>query len=195
MPRTGGDITRRKILKTAEQLFSEKGFNGTSIDAIAVKVGIHKASIFYHFKNKKAIIDTLYRDLLRELDEQVGQVTRAQRLNKKTVTLKDQIKMEVEYLAHKKSALSIMLREALKKGDGFNTFFKYACNVITKEHGREARSPKLLTHEFFTALVPLIAFIVFRDKWGRYIRCSDHTLLEYFLDSFDITHLRTQHKL
>ena len=56
MPKTDGYKTRQKILQEAEDLFSEKGFNGTSIDMIAKAAGINKGLIYYHFKNKHDIL-------------------------------------------------------------------------------------------------------------------------------------------
>ncbi len=51
--------TNTKILKSAYELFAEKGFNGTSIRMIAEHSGVNKALIHYHFKNKDALLEEL----------------------------------------------------------------------------------------------------------------------------------------
>jgi AcrR family transcriptional regulator len=55
------DITRERILKAAERLFAERGYEETSIRAIVTKARVNQAAINYHFKGK----DGLYREVLR----------------------------------------------------------------------------------------------------------------------------------
>ncbi len=47
------------ILKAALELFSQKGFNSSSVRDIAAKVGIKDSSLYFHYKNKQAILDAL----------------------------------------------------------------------------------------------------------------------------------------
>ncbi|HCD3518211.1 TPA: ica operon transcriptional regulator IcaR, partial [Staphylococcus aureus] len=44
-----------KIIDNAITLFSEKGYDGTTLDDIAKSVNIKKASLYYHFDSKKSI--------------------------------------------------------------------------------------------------------------------------------------------
>ncbi len=55
------EITRERILKAAERLFAERGYDGTSIRAIVAKARVNQAAINYHFEGK----DGLYREVLR----------------------------------------------------------------------------------------------------------------------------------
>ena len=55
------DITRERILKAAERLFAERGYDGTSIRTIVAKAKVNQAAINYHFEGK----DGLYREVLR----------------------------------------------------------------------------------------------------------------------------------
>jgi AcrR family transcriptional regulator len=55
------DITRERILKAAERLFAERGYEATSIRAIVAKARVNQAAINYHFDGK----DGLYREVLR----------------------------------------------------------------------------------------------------------------------------------
>lgn len=56
--------TKQEILEAALDLFSVQGFEATSLSQIADAVGIRKASLYSHFKNKQAILDALVRDVL-----------------------------------------------------------------------------------------------------------------------------------
>lgn len=51
--------TKDKIFQVSVDLFSEKGFNAVSIREIAREVGIRESSIYNHYKNKDAILDTI----------------------------------------------------------------------------------------------------------------------------------------
>lgn len=45
----------RRILEAAKILFSEKGFEGTSISAIAKIAEVSKANIYHHFIKRRAL--------------------------------------------------------------------------------------------------------------------------------------------
>lgn len=54
-------LKRDKILDVAAQLFSERGYHGTSIDAICGELGVTKPFIYYHFERKDDILQALYQ--------------------------------------------------------------------------------------------------------------------------------------
>lgn len=45
----------QRILKAAEALFSDHGYDGASINAIAKRAGVSKANVFHHFPTKNAL--------------------------------------------------------------------------------------------------------------------------------------------
>ncbi|MFJ7732610.1 TetR/AcrR family transcriptional regulator [Lysinibacillus sp. NPDC097231] len=50
---------RNDILDAADELFTLKGFDGTSTNDILEKVGIARGTLYYHFKSKEDIMDAL----------------------------------------------------------------------------------------------------------------------------------------
>ncbi|MGB8451357.1 MAG: TetR/AcrR family transcriptional regulator [Anaerocolumna sp.] len=50
---------RNEILDAADELFSQKGFDGTSTNDILEKVGIARGTLYYHFKSKEDVMDSL----------------------------------------------------------------------------------------------------------------------------------------
>ncbi len=50
-----GDARREQILRTAVDLFSKKGFKGTTTKEIATAAGVSEAMVFRHFENKDAL--------------------------------------------------------------------------------------------------------------------------------------------
>jgi AcrR family transcriptional regulator len=69
--------TRNRILQTAERLFAQRGFEGTTTRELALAVGVAEGTLFRHFPNKKAILTEvvtqgwieILTDLLTELSE------------------------------------------------------------------------------------------------------------------------------
>lgn len=55
----GKTNTKSRILEVALNLFSRRGYSSVSIRDICGEVGIKESSIYFHFKSKKDIFDTL----------------------------------------------------------------------------------------------------------------------------------------
>ncbi|CAM2959042.1 Biofilm operon icaABCD HTH-type negative transcriptional regulator IcaR [Staphylococcus aureus] len=53
-----------KIIDNAITLFSEKGYDGTTLDDIAKSVNIKKASLYYHFDSKKVFTNKVLNVVL-----------------------------------------------------------------------------------------------------------------------------------
>lgn len=58
---------KETILRVAVELFFEKGYFATSISGIAAGCGIQKASIYYHYSNKEAILFAIMEQTMQEL--------------------------------------------------------------------------------------------------------------------------------
>jgi len=48
--------TRQQILETAQRLFTEHGYDATSLQMIADEMGLTKAAVYYHFRAKSDIL-------------------------------------------------------------------------------------------------------------------------------------------
>lgn len=53
------DERKNEILDVANDLFSRKGFDATTISDIIEKVGVARGTVYYHFKSKEDIMDAL----------------------------------------------------------------------------------------------------------------------------------------
>jgi AcrR family transcriptional regulator len=76
-----GASTRERILDVALDLFTDQGFDGTSMREIAERLHISKPAIYYHFASKEEILMALHMRL-----HEFGKVALA-RLTGQTVTL------------------------------------------------------------------------------------------------------------
>lgn len=57
--RKEAEVRKNEILDVADELFGQKGFDGTSTNDILEKVGIARGTLYYHFKSKEKIMDAL----------------------------------------------------------------------------------------------------------------------------------------
>lgn len=76
--------TRERIKQVALELFTEHGYDKTSLREIAEHLGVTKAALYYHFKSKEEIVHAFVEDRLAATaemlawmrDQPPGQATR-----------------------------------------------------------------------------------------------------------------------
>src|SRR5882762_1790186 len=54
--RADGEQSRERILDAATEIAAERGYEGTSISAVSAKCGLPASSIYWHFKDKDALL-------------------------------------------------------------------------------------------------------------------------------------------
>jgi AcrR family transcriptional regulator len=60
--------TRTRIQEVALELFTDHGYEATSLREIAERLGVTKAALYYHFKTKEDIVASLMEDRVAELE-------------------------------------------------------------------------------------------------------------------------------
>ncbi len=103
--RMSGDERREQILQKAVELFSQKGFKGTTTKEIATAAGVSEAMVFRHFSTK----DELYGAILHSKGCQEG---------------------FREFPWNKNETL----KHALKDKDDFAVFYNIALDALNKHH-------------------------------------------------------------
>ncbi|MCB5911468.1 TetR/AcrR family transcriptional regulator [Streptomyces pinistramenti] len=71
-PQARRSNTRQRIQDVALKLFSEHGYEKTSLREIAEKLDVTKAALYYHFKTKEDIVISLFQDLAAPIDDLVA---------------------------------------------------------------------------------------------------------------------------
>jgi AcrR family transcriptional regulator len=64
--------TRARIQAVAVEMFTEHGYDKTSLREIAEALGVTKAALYYHFKSKEDIIRSLLGDYFGQIDALVS---------------------------------------------------------------------------------------------------------------------------
>ncbi len=60
-------VVRERVLQAALELFAEHGVSGTSLQMIADRVGVAKASVYYQFHTKEDIVLTLISPVFEDI--------------------------------------------------------------------------------------------------------------------------------
>src|SRR6185369_14993893 len=60
--------TRSRIQRIALELFIEQGYEQTSLREIAERLGVTKAALYYHFRTKDDIVDSLVQDRIETIE-------------------------------------------------------------------------------------------------------------------------------
>jgi AcrR family transcriptional regulator len=91
--------TRTTILDVARRLFTEQGFDGTSLRQIADAVGTTKAAVYYHFPAKEHLLVELTRPWLDAMSALVTEIRSGEREGRDAeATLAAYLDLFVEHL-------------------------------------------------------------------------------------------------
>jgi AcrR family transcriptional regulator len=55
----GWELSRQRVLSAALDLFADQGYDATTMQDIAVRVGFTKAAIYYYFPTKSALLESI----------------------------------------------------------------------------------------------------------------------------------------
>ena len=91
--------TKRRIFNTAVKIFSEKGYDNTSVEEITAVAGVAKGSLYYHFAKKEDIFDLLLEEGINLLRNNIEIKTKncVTALEKLKAVILIQVKVTVKY--------------------------------------------------------------------------------------------------
>ncbi len=100
------------IIRIAEKLFAEKGFNGTSVRDIAEAAGVNIAMISYYFGSKEKLMQALFEERTSGL---IGRVETLLKVESLTPFQKVELLIDdyIERLVEKQQFYKIMLHEQM----------------------------------------------------------------------------------
>lgn len=106
---------RDEILRVSERVFAEKSFKGATMREIAEKVNIQKPALYYHFRNKEDLYNSLMIEIYQQLqDRVVGPVKNGKNLKEKIQLLIDHL---VDFWAEHPTFPSIIAQEVISGSD------------------------------------------------------------------------------
>lgn len=164
------DATWGKILDAASMEFSQKGFAGARVDAIAHSAGVNKATIYYHIGDKKALYSAvLHRVFSSVAEEMASRIEAAPGPREK---LEQYVRTIAERIQRTPLLPPMMLRELASTGESwpkvvvkdFARIFQLLSGILTQgqEQGLFRKVSTLAIH--FSALGPLLFFNTMEPK-------------------------------
>lgn len=68
------DRRRKEILETSMGIFAARGFDGTTLEAVADELGYTKPALYYYFRSKEELFRATVLDSLREASGRIGAI-------------------------------------------------------------------------------------------------------------------------
>jgi AcrR family transcriptional regulator len=114
-PDATADAPRQRILDCALELLAEHGYEGMSLQRVASRVGLHKSSLFHHFKSKEELAREVYRGLAERLLKRIEPLLAEDppRLDSLVAALD----ATVEHFAAEPAAARLLMRLMVTSGD------------------------------------------------------------------------------
>ncbi len=195
--------SRDRILDAALKLFSEKGFNGTTVKEIAHDAEVSKALIYYNFESKEAILleilDTFKEDFIKSFEKIYKKSDYSQYYGK---WQSEEINDSLKFFNEKRRLWIVLILESLKSTTGKGNLIHIwdELNSRTRKKMLQDRGFTLqgdMTKDIvdlFFILIPAIFFSVFKDDWltmneGREEESANESF-SYILNTIYATFLR-----
>ena len=101
--------TREAILRAAEAVFADEGYDRARLEDIARRVGIRRASLLYHFRDKPSVYAAVIDELFGELAQRYHRIL--QGTGAIAIRLEQVIDEWVDFAAERPALVRIMIRE------------------------------------------------------------------------------------
>jgi AcrR family transcriptional regulator len=121
-------MTKEHILKIATQEFSRLGYDAVSMNNLAKELELNKATIYYHFKDKKSLYQEVIKNAINHNQDN------AEKLINSDLDIKEKFKQYIKILVSKFQSnpqiVSITLREIANLGSNVE-------NVVEQDIDKE----------------------------------------------------------
>jgi len=159
-----GEETKKKIIEGAEILFTENGYDSTTVQNICNKAEISKGAFFYHFPTKEFLFLEILDKYLSELDKRMNEIEKKSKntlrameemviiLEEIFITSEGKFTIFLEFLRKASKETEIMKKISYQ----FQKYKKYVYKMIEKGK-REGNIKKEIDSEFISQLIISLA--------------------------------------
>jgi AcrR family transcriptional regulator len=159
--------TQKKLIAAAIDLFSRKGFSGTSIRDIASEVGMTSSNIYHYFKTKDGVLAEIEKQTIEPIIQKLRKISKLDIDPEQRLRLL--IKTHLEYLndTRKASRIFSFSEDLLPRNRAFQSesfaIYKSEIKALLAEKGIN-ENPALLT---FCALASIVWFLRWYKPNGK----------------------------
>lgn len=188
--------SKERILRAAQAVFAQKGFDGARVDEIARAAGVNKALIYYYFKSKEEILHALLHLAIGEIGTRLGNPAELMAKVLKSPKEADELVLGfIGFLRERKELLTIAVMELLKDTERRDVILSHLAEevwqgVAFESLGLEVDAAQARVTEFFTGLVPIVMLVLLSESWRKLYGESDAELIKMFTLAFKETHMR-----
>ncbi len=191
--RLSGEARRRQIVQAAVELFSRKGFRGTTTREIAEAAGISEAMIFKHFATKQELYSAII-EAKSETEELLASAAKAARGKDDAGVLRAVGLKMMEQTERDPSLMRLLLFSALEGHELSEIFFEsrvrrlheFLSSYIRKriEDGRFRPVDPLVAARGFIGMI--VHYLLIHELFGvkRPPRSSPEEVVELFMSIF-----------
>src|SRR5690606_9270526 len=115
----GEAAPRQRILDVALELLAEHGYEGMSLQRVAERVGLHKSSLFHHFRSKEELAREVYRGLAARRLKRLG--PRRREAPPRFESLLAALDASVEHFAAEPASARLLMRLLVTARHGVRT--------------------------------------------------------------------------
>jgi AcrR family transcriptional regulator len=191
-PRHSGQ-TKENILKAAQEEFVQKGYDGTRMEDIALKAGVTKMMLYYHFNNKENILKELLQNIFKDA-KHVMLSELAISMNYKKIDpelFKTHLKQLIEPNI---KTISFIVKEFIKDsfdhGFAFNIlkgFYDQILEILKTKGAKIKNQEQYYIRMFFFQSVPLLIYFIFKEHFLTVFNydpeMTDRVFFKKFMDT------------
>jgi AcrR family transcriptional regulator len=182
------------ILKAAEEIFSEKGYDGARVDEIAKKSGYNKAMIYYYFESKQKMLKELVQQNINAIaGEKLSFLESSPKINENNYNTL--VKQGLEIFEKRKDVFKITLIESLKEeSHGISFFelidpvFKDMFNMLNTNDKKLEEKIEIIMASYFFATAPMLFYFLMKEKCSDYYKLDEEKMNEVFFSIFNQTY-------
>ena len=169
-----GDERRKQILRVAIELFSQRGFSGTTTKVIAQAAGVSEAMVFRHFANKEELYSAIldHKACSRQFQNPFDEMNEKANVNDDFGVFYTMAFNALNHHSEDGGMLRLMLHSALEEHDLARMFFDSFIQDVYKYLGDYIRRRQ--TEGAFREIEPLI---VVRAFIGMFVHHSLNNIL------------------
>ncbi len=152
---------RDRILQSALDEFSEKGYHATTIDSIAERAGMAKGTVYRYFKTKESLFNALKEDTISEFVEFARQdLSREEDVLR---IIESVIRMYLSFFEKNSAFFKVIVQEHKDFGREFSEKFIneliLALPGLKRRCWKASRSGRLKQMNYFTVFFGIIGFL------------------------------------
>lgn len=112
---------KEKILIIAEEEFAKHGFDAVSMNDLVKKLDMNKATIYYHYKDKKTLYLTILKNAITKSNENIKEIFNEEKDNE--TLLRDYVNATILTIKENPNIVPLALRELANFGADIDESF------------------------------------------------------------------------